>query len=215
MTTAVEWRCGPPAGEYTMIWSSCAHRQMCLASLSVACVGFPLCNRDWFQNSSSKTLRLFIVFFGSQMENLMEMFYFVLGAQIKFHSLAPALFVCAYLAVKTDDLCTVFAVKFMCYSDKAGGSVCVSVSVWFMSVYWDHRLQDCLLEDTNNLPWECKVPPVPNPIPYLQHSHMSDVYCPPELGPLDHCTARTHMQMEYIYVHTARLLRLVTIGWKS
>lgn len=28
----------------------------------------------------------------------------------------------------------------------------------------------------NVVPWECKVPPVPNPIPYLQHSHMSDVY---------------------------------------
>lgn len=28
--------------------------QMCMALLSVVCVGFPLCNRDWFQNSSSK-----------------------------------------------------------------------------------------------------------------------------------------------------------------
>ncbi len=69
------------------------------------------------------------------MENRTEMFYFVLRAQIKFHSLALALFVRAYLAVKTDDLCTVFALEFMCYSDKASGFVCVSVSVWFMSVY--------------------------------------------------------------------------------
>lgn len=135
MTTAVEWRCGPPAGEYTMIWSSCTYRQICMASLSVACVGFPLRNGDWFQNSSSKTLRPFIVFIGSEMENLMEMFYFIVGAQIKFHSLVRALFVWAYLAVKTDDLCTVFALEFMCYSDKAGGFVCASVSVWFMSVY--------------------------------------------------------------------------------
>lgn len=88
MTTAVEWRCGPPTGEYTMIWSSCVYRQICMALLSVACVGFPLCSRDWFQNSSSKTLRPFIVFFGSEMENLMEMFYFALWVQIKFYSLA-------------------------------------------------------------------------------------------------------------------------------
>lgn len=44
---------------YTVIWSSCAYRPICMASLSVACVGFPLCNRDWFQNSSSKTLTPF------------------------------------------------------------------------------------------------------------------------------------------------------------
>lgn len=65
----------------------------------------------------------------------------------------------------------------MCYCDKAGGVVCVSVW-WFMSVYWDRRLSDGLLEDTNNLPWECKVPWVPNPSPYLQRSHMSNARCP-------------------------------------
>lgn len=86
--------CGPPAGEYRTIWSSCAYGQIFEASLSVACVGFPLCSRDWFQNSSSKTLRPFIVFFGSKMENLMEMFYFMLRSQKRFHSLALALFVC-------------------------------------------------------------------------------------------------------------------------
>lgn len=65
----------------------------------------------------------------------------------------------------------------MCYCDKAGGVVCVSVW-WFMSGYWDRRLSDGLLEDTNNLPWECKVPWVPNPSPYLQRSHMSNACCP-------------------------------------
>lgn len=42
---------------------------------------------------------------------------------------APALvfFARAYLAVKADDLCTVFTLEFMCYCDKAGGVVCVSV----------------------------------------------------------------------------------------
>lgn len=39
----------------------------------------------------------------------------------------------AYLAVKTDDLCRVFTLRFICYSDKATGFVCTSVQ--FMSVY--------------------------------------------------------------------------------
>lgn len=55
----------------------------------------------------------------------------------------------------------------------------------------------------NIVPWECKVPPVPNPIPYLQHSHMSDVYYHPEPGPLGCCTAN---DMHSMYVHAAGLL---------
>lgn len=55
---------------YIVIWSSCAYRRICMALLSVACVGFPMCNRDWFQDTSSKTLTPFFVFFGSEMENL-------------------------------------------------------------------------------------------------------------------------------------------------
>lgn len=41
----------------------------------------------------------------------------------------------------------------------------------------------------NVIPWECKAPLVPNPIPYLQHSHMSDVYDHPEPGALGCCSA--------------------------
>lgn len=52
----------------------------------------------------------------------------------------PSVSLClvAYLAVKTNDLCTVFTLEFMCYSDKVCGPVCTSA--YFMSVYWDRRL---------------------------------------------------------------------------
>lgn len=52
----------------------------------------------------------------------------------------PSISLClvTYLAVKTNDLCTIFTLEFMCYSDKVCGPVCTSAH--FMSVYWDHRL---------------------------------------------------------------------------
>lgn len=160
------------------VWASCRRtlstETIWMASPSVKCVGFALCNRGCFQNSSSNTIRLFIVLFGKFWCRC-----FALSSERDKNFYAPALafFARAYLAVKADDLCTVFTLEFMCYCDKAGGVVCVSVW-WFMSVYWDCRLSDGLLEDTNNLPWECKVPWVPNPSPYLQRSHMSNACCP-------------------------------------
>lgn len=90
------------------------------------CVGFALCNRDCFQNNSSKTIRLFIVFFGKSHVDVFFFFFLIFRAQIKFYTPALAFSACAYLAVKADDLCTVFTLEFMCYCDKAGGVVCVS-----------------------------------------------------------------------------------------
>lgn len=108
--TAVGWRCGPVAGGYSVIQSSCAYRQICSAFWS-GVRGFS--SEQWSPNSLSKTLHqdLYCVFL---FNSLMKMLYLILGAQIKFHSLLAA-----YLAVKTDDLCTVFVLKFRCRSDKA------------------------------------------------------------------------------------------------
>lgn len=54
--------------------------------------------------------------------------------------LHPSVSLClfAYLAVKTNDLCAVFTLEFMCYFDKVCGPACTSA--YFMSVYWDCRL---------------------------------------------------------------------------
>lgn len=155
------WRCGPPAGEHwarrqyewlRQVWSV-------WALLCATGAAFRIAHQT---PSGSLLCRCFSL--SSERDK-------------NFYAPALAFFARAYLAVKADDLCTVFTLEFMCYCDKAGGVVCVSVW-WFMSVYWDRRLSDGLLEDTNNLPWECKVPWVPNPSPYLQRSHMSNACCP-------------------------------------
>lgn len=108
-------------------------RQTCKPSLSVACVGFPLCNRDWFQNSPSKSPQappFFLFFFGilwkSDGKSLRDVFFLPLRrANISLFPRRLSLCV-AYLAVKTHDLYTVFILEFMCYSDKATGfGVCV------------------------------------------------------------------------------------------
>lgn len=80
----------------------------------------------------------------------------------------------AYLAVKTKDLCTVFTLEFMCYSDKNCGPACVSE--YFMSVYWDHRLPTG--GHTKHYSVGMQSPTSSQSILYLQHSHMSDEYYP-------------------------------------
>lgn len=150
------WICS--RGDSPSHGAACARRQIC--GVISMCGLFSL-KKGLVQINSSNTLK----------PSLCVFFFFLhkkkFHINVLFHPRSSDnTWLSAYLAVKTDDLCTVFTLEFMCHCDKAGRPVFMSAC--FMSVYWDHRLSDCLLEDTNNIPWECRVPPVPSPIPYLQ-----------------------------------------------
>lgn len=112
MTTALEWRCGPPAGEYTMIWPSCA-RQHGLALLNWRVSAFLLAAGTGFKIGHQRKENL-CFYLSFELRS-----HFTLWLHLSLSS--------SYLAVKTDDLCTVFTLDFMCYSDKASGAVCMSV----------------------------------------------------------------------------------------
>lgn len=184
LVTAVEWRCGLSGG-YSVVWCG-----LCLQT-NMQCGTYVWVFFSEKRTSSDCLIKhqkafLCVFFYGKKCRR-----------DVLIHPWSSdKTWLSAYLAVEIDDLCTVFALQFMCCSDKAGRPVFMSAC--FMSVYWDHRLSDCLLEDTNNIPWECSVPPVPSPIPYLQHSHMSNVYYLQKAGTFDFLAAYDHMQMECI-----------------
>lgn len=178
--TAVEWRCASAAGEYTMISSSCAYRQvsMFFAYCGQMCVGSPLCNRDWFDNCSSKTLRVFICSLECILECFLSFFcfffflLFTLTAEIKI-SLSRSYFLCLRLScnenrwfmysLHTQSLCVILIRLVV---------LCAVLWVYIettdcRTVYW--RTQTISRGNANSHQF-------PIPCPYLQNSHISNVY---------------------------------------
>lgn len=91
MTADVEWTCGPPAGEYTVIWSSCAYRQCMRGSAGCSVYGCFLCASGTDFKSTHRFIKKpgdSTVYIGPSVGNLMEMFAFILKAQMKLRSAA-------------------------------------------------------------------------------------------------------------------------------
>lgn len=118
LMTAVEWRCGPPAGEH---WARRQYEWL----RQVWCVWALLCATGTaFKIAHQKPLGSLLC---SLEKFCVDVLLYLQSADKNFYAPALAFFARAYLAVKADDLCTVFTLEFMCYCDKAGGVVCVSM----------------------------------------------------------------------------------------